>query len=753
MKEYKHHLHKTNISGLRLLASYLLIVTAPAAAVIIIYVTMGSALLNVQIEKVRTLQTETVQMFNRESDQIANLMNRIKENGDVRAYTALSPDHTDKIQMLNDGYRLAKNYADTVHSNRIVRNLYIFPIDGAFVLQGTQVIPATPRGLSTLSLFSAYTDYPSVIQWLKEHEKGAYRLGTQDHPLLLMTDEIRGVTGEVTGYVAVEIDRRQVMALMSRTLGEDEGIGAVTAPSGEIMLLDDRMGDGRGRIHADAMGKQDLAAYLMDKGLQKTKVIVIRQQAENGWSFISLFSKAILRRRIGRIRYVIMALCILSVLCGVGICMIYWYRSLRTLLKYDRFRQRYMQGQKNIPRGIWGKFSTMIDQIEDLQHRYDKRTAYVREGIFRRLLTGEFEDFAHLQTEAVQAGIKSFLCLPCTVVCMQAEPSVVGADVYSNIKKRIEDYFLTRRDLWYACIQLDRGRFTLLIGAKVKEENHDANGYAAGIKRLMEEVDYSIYSRLPVSVYVGISVLCSDPYEIGSAWEEAASACSYAVFRKLRIPVLYRDMPKSDSYILTVEMEMQLERLLRYGTQKELSDFLIHVGSGFLGGSLAHHNIELLRYVALRTLDEEPDTSQRRALRDQIHHVEDMTRIGMALEDIRSYFSRSGKKNETLSDGGIKDRLDQLLEERLYDNRLTLGSLAEAVHMPEKKLYREFKKMYGVSFSSYVEQRRLEKAGVLLRQGKAVSDVALLVGYTSDYSFRRAFKRVNGISPSEYSRL
>ena len=56
-----------------------------------------------------------------------------------------------------------------------------------------------------------------------------------------------------------------------------------------------------------------------------------------------------------------------------------------------------------------------------------------------------------------------------------------------------------------------------------------------------------------------------------------------------------------------------------------------------------------------------------------------------------------------------------------------------------------------MSFSDYLEQVRINKACDLLQQLTPVKDVSKQVGYNSDYSFRRAFKRIMGMPPSYYS--
>ena len=57
----------------------------------------------------------------------------------------------------------------------------------------------------------------------------------------------------------------------------------------------------------------------------------------------------------------------------------------------------------------------------------------------------------------------------------------------------------------------------------------------------------------------------------------------------------------------------------------------------------------------------------------------------------------------------------------------------------------------GTSFHVYLENVRIDAACALLQnQEHTVKRVAEQVGYTSDVSFRRAFKRVLGISPTAF---
>ena len=85
------------------------------------------------------------------------------------------------------------------------------------------------------------------------------------------------------------------------------------------------------------------------------------------------------------------------------------------------------------------------------------------------------------------------------------------------------------------------------------------------------------------------------------------------------------------------------------------------------------------------------------------------------------------------------------------DNKLSLKQISEALGVHENYISNLFKTAYGENLSSYVEKLRIEKSCELIRSSTMkIEDIAGSVGYTSGASFRRAFKKVKGISPAEY---
>ena len=68
----------------------------------------------------------------------------------------------------------------------------------------------------------------------------------------------------------------------------------------------------------------------------------------------------------------------------------------------------------------------------------------------------------------------------------------------------------------------------------------------------------------------------------------------------------------------------------------------------------------------------------------------------------------------------------------------------------ERTLNRHFHQQTGLSYGEWLRRARLLEALVRLAQGQPVLRVALDLGYGSHSAFTAMFRRVMGVSPSDY---
>ncbi|MCZ8516877.1 AraC family transcriptional regulator [Paenibacillus filicis] len=86
-----------------------------------------------------------------------------------------------------------------------------------------------------------------------------------------------------------------------------------------------------------------------------------------------------------------------------------------------------------------------------------------------------------------------------------------------------------------------------------------------------------------------------------------------------------------------------------------------------------------------------------------------------------------------------------------FSRPLHLGQLSEYCHVHPAHLSRQFKKETGITLTDYQQKRRIEEAKVLLKTDRAsIGWIAGYVGFDDAGYFTRIFKRLEGVSPSEY---
>jgi AraC-like DNA-binding protein len=85
------------------------------------------------------------------------------------------------------------------------------------------------------------------------------------------------------------------------------------------------------------------------------------------------------------------------------------------------------------------------------------------------------------------------------------------------------------------------------------------------------------------------------------------------------------------------------------------------------------------------------------------------------------------------------------------DNKLTVNKVAEVAHMVPQSFCRWFKKHAGYSFITFVNIARIENAcQLLLTKNLSIQTIAFSSGFESISHFNRTFRKIKGLSPSDY---
>lgn len=98
----------------------------------------------------------------------------------------------------------------------------------------------------------------------------------------------------------------------------------------------------------------------------------------------------------------------------------------------------------------------------------------------------------------------------------------------------------------------------------------------------------------------------------------------------------------------------------------------------------------------------------------------------------------------------IKDYIDS----NYADPELNNALLMKVFHITGKTLIDTFKAEFGTTPYNYLVEFRIEKARLMFeKREKTPSQVYILIGYVNFRSFKTQFKKIHGISPSQYYKL
>ncbi|SHO45154.1 two component transcriptional regulator, AraC family [Anaerocolumna xylanovorans DSM 12503] len=109
---------------------------------------------------------------------------------------------------------------------------------------------------------------------------------------------------------------------------------------------------------------------------------------------------------------------------------------------------------------------------------------------------------------------------------------------------------------------------------------------------------------------------------------------------------------------------------------------------------------------------------------------------------------------------GRKIKVNTIIEkankymEQYYSREISLEEVAKEVNLSPYYFSRFYKEETGVNFSDRLTEIRMEKAKELLKKDEyTIKDVCYMTGYMEPNYFSKIFKKVTGVTPTEYKRM
>lgn len=508
------------------------------------------------------------------------------------------------------------------------------------------------------------------------------------------------------------------------------------AADGSFVVITDREGNLElvlpSATSSETIAQLENAAYDESGFSSKGDMRLIRRRsADDGWSYVIALPHALCDEALGNYDWLFILLILLALLGGGAL--------VAMLVRYN---------VKPIQ-----QLNTQLVKAEDdkaqLQQEMDSQRPALQASYVRKLLSGHVssnEEFDYMLDFLGLANCACFYVLFCVAHRQDSAPSDPTAE-YEAIGTHLAEY-LTGDYPPYFYTTLDRS-FVVLMGfsSDVAEPLMDLQKRVVDLHEHLS-MEHSLW------LYAGIGSCCTQSNQLWESYEQSRMAAHYTDKHHIFLP--YELMNKdTSSFYYPVEISAKLQHFITSGNAQQTVEMFALIRRenleertlpitllNFLLSDLKNTLLKARFQIVARTDDERARMS---VIDERLYAQASFPLLESTALMLCEFFTPTSEPSDPIPD------IVRYLTENFTDPSMCLSKLSDRFNISESYLSHLFKNRTGQNFSVYLENLRLNEAAKRLTQQKGCNLTSLYMelGYNNPTSFRRAFKKRFGITPSE----
>ncbi len=396
--------------------------------------------------------------------------------------------------------------------------------------------------------------------------------------------------------------------------------------------------------------------------------------------------------------------------------------------------------------------SEIVTRHENVLQEIEQNKITLKKNFFDELLKAEFSTEAQLRNGAAKAGVDiDNQFYQTAFIQLFAENDFATVDDQTMNEIRVLS-------------QLMKNHLREICGNNVwfHKKNYNSEIAIFAIDNMEEDVfdiirqtKEWIMGECQIEITSGIGGTCSNLLLIWRSMEEARIALENCT--RDNPVVSYRaELIKRDEYYFPSIAVDKLEESIRSGQWQETKDILALLETE----NCVNRKLRRNQFIKMnqKFMDVLGGACSREELKEKAFWINEV----LMQPDIseQEYFHRLRQLFRKVCNDNVEKKQEQksqMVEEikdyiraHYCESDMGLTRVGSEFRVSESYLSTLFKEQSGGNFGDFLESLRIEKACELLQDKTiTVNEVAEEVGYNSVQSFRRAFKRVKGVSPKE----
>ncbi|MBD0382981.1 response regulator transcription factor [Paenibacillus sedimenti] len=397
---------------------------------------------------------------------------------------------------------------------------------------------------------------------------------------------------------------------------------------------------------------------------------------------------------------------------------------------------------------------------EELQHKWKQHLPYLVNEFFQGWLNGKFEPWEIEQkSRDLQLDLPKDAQYAVAVIDMDPLPehetrfsrrdvSLLQFSLHSIVKESQQ-----ASPCW---VSTDYAGCTVVV--YLIDSYDEPNVSIQKINTITEKLLFTVKSRLKLSASAGISGMTGSREAINRLYVQAVRALQNRIVLGHDLAIPYREERGKESELaLQPNLEKSLEIALETGDGVKALDTLTSLWECSMAKARTveemHEHILYFTSLFVRFIQKQGWPVRDVACEDFVYFLNhrELTAKDQILSwlqrMVRAYLTYASHRRKSTSHGTVKTILS-LIEDEM-DQEMTLHTVADRLYVNSSYLSRLFKQETGKAFSSYVLERKMERAKAILLAGARVYDAADAVGYRDVSYFTRVFRKYWGVTPGE----
>lgn len=476
----------------------------------------------------------------------------------------------------------------------------------------------------------------------------------------------------------------------------------------------------------------------------------------NDWYYITVVPKAVVLDKVNYFNYatwILIALILVSGIIASYFMAFNNYRPIRRLI--DNVQGELSSGQRKDGEGTvksyyeYDVIKSTFDQMkltrQELESKVNDYLPMAVYSLFIKLLYNTLSsDQIEYTMRMMHIGNRNNNWTVAVIYLPNAQ-----ADT-TNLRQKISQWTAAEGEELYI-IELENGRFAVVVNTDNGDEMRNA----------LKEIKKKVFAN---ESWAGIVTGIGSPYSglegISASYREAVIVINHTLVTSDNSEAVlsFNDISSNNElrYWFPAEKQQELQHRLRMGDFDKVEPILDQLlRANFEHPSFGALPAQCLLYDLISTALKVPESQ---GMGKMVLNDEGQFPVISTVNEIKAYVYQLYKEICTMfkerrkleSAKAHQDILDYIDLHYCF-SEFSLNALAEHFGMSASQMSKLFKELTGMTFVDYLTKKRITTAKSFMAANElTLEELGKKVGYENTLTFRRAFKKVEGVNPSEF---